>query len=223
MTRSQSIEVARARYPWLQQMPHERSVDLLAQARTMRLDAQTALFEPGEPCQAFPLVLEGTMRVVVPAGNAREILLYRVVPGELCLISSLAVLTHSTAHARGLADTDLTLLLIPIGECRVLREASRHLQQALFDAVGSRVAEMVQLVAQISASPLEQRVASLLLASSDPFLQATHQQLADDLGTSREIVSRILEGFAARSWVRLGRKRIEMIDRDAIENVATQH
>ncbi len=220
MTRSGLIEMARTLYPWLQGLSTERSAALLEKSRGVRAASQTALFEPEEPCQGLPLVLEGALRVVVPAWNAREVLLYRVLPGELCLVSSLAVLSAAKTPARGLADSDLTLLMLPLAACRTLRHDSDEFAQALYDGMAARTTELAQLVAQVSSSPLEQRIASLLLASDDPFLEATHQQLADDLGTSREIVSRILEGFAARSWVRLGRKRIEMIDRDAIENVA---
>lgn len=220
MAKNDFKALARARYRWLGSMTLDEATAALAGAQPLRAAARAVLAEPGGSNLGLPLVLEGTLRVVMSVPGGRELLLYRVRPGELCLVSSLRTLGVQAPPASVVAHTDLIMLNLPGESVRALVSRAPAFAATLFGSIGERVSEMVQLIAHLSASPLEQRLARLLVTAPQNRVVATHQELADDLGSSRENVSRILEHFSRQAWVRLGRRQIDLIDRDAIERLA---
>ena len=168
------------------------------------------LFDEKQPCQGFPFILEGAIRVVKAAANGRELPLYRVLPGESCIITSSCLLGHADYNARGTTEGATTLALLP-------REIFAELlgepvfRDFVFALFSERMAELMQLVEEVAFHKLDQRLASLLLGKGR-VVHASHQQLADELGSVREIVSRLLKGFAEQGMVRLGREQIEILD-----------
>jgi len=197
-------------YPVLAALPPELRQQCLAEAMVMELPAGSLVFDGGQPCQGFPFILAGGIRVLKTAPNGRELPLYRVLPGESCLISSGCLLGHSDYHARGIAETDTTLVLLPRQRFEALL-ASPEFRDFVFHLFGERMADLMQLVEEVAFRKLDQRLANLLLGKGHT-LHTTHQQLADDLGSVREMVSRLLKGFAEQGLVRLGREQIEILD-----------
>ena len=102
-----------ALYPVLSQLPAAARERLQARARRVQVPAGTSVFDERQACQGFPFVLAGSIRVVKSAPNGRELPLYRVTPGETCIISSACLLGHTPYNARGVTETDTTLLLVP--------------------------------------------------------------------------------------------------------------
>ena len=184
-----------------------------------KVRAGTILFDAHTPCGGFPLVLSGTVKVLQRYPNGRELPLYRVRPGESCLLSGSCLLGHSDYTASGIAETDVELLILPATDFHALIASDEAFRHHVFNLFGERLATVLSLVEAIAYQKLDQRLAALLLAKGDP-VHATHQALADELGSVREIVSRLLRSFEDRGWVDVARERIRIVDRAALAALA---
>ena len=210
-----------ALYPALAGLPPARLAELLQPQAVMRLPAGTQVFAEHQPCQGFPLLVEGSIKVVKLAASGRELMLYRVAPGGSCIISSSCLLGHTEYNARGIAETPLTLLALPVGTFSTLMLEHTPFRDFVFHLFADRIGELMQLVEEVAFSRLDQRLAKLILARNTDSLNVTHQQLADELGSVREIVSRLLKGFAAQGLVTLGREQLTISDRPGLQKLAT--
>ena len=184
-----------------------------------KVRAGTILFDAHTPCGGFPLVLSGTVKVLQRYPNGRELPLYRVRPGESCLLSGSCLLGHSDYTASGIAETDVELLSLPATDFHALIASDEAFRHHVVNLFGERLATLLSLVEAIAYQKLDQRLAALLLAKGDP-VNATHQVLADELGSVREIVSRLLRSFEDRGWVDVARERIRIVDRAALAALA---
>jgi CRP/FNR family transcriptional regulator len=210
-TRSKLLE----RFPVLRDLPAPRLERLLAEAQLLQAPAGTVLFDASQPCRGFPLVLEGAVRVAKFAPNGREILLYRVEPGQGCILSGGCLLGHSDYTARGIAEEDVVLLSVPPATFNDLMLGFEPFRRFVFGMYGERLEEVMELVEEVAFRRLDERLAQLLVHRG-PVLEATHQKLADELGSVREIVSRLLRSFEERGWVKLERERISVLDPRAL-------
>ncbi len=171
----------------------------------------------------FPLVLAGSVRVVQRYANGRELQLYRIKAGESCLLSGTCLLGKTDYSASGIAEDKLELLVIPAVEFQSLIAEDEVFRTYVFSLYGERLATLLNLVEAIAYQKLDQRLAALLLAHAQgesTTIRATHQALADELGSVREIVTRLLRSFEDRGWVELGREKIVVRDTDAIAALA---
>jgi CRP/FNR family transcriptional regulator len=184
-----------------------------------KVRAGTVLFDAHTPCAGFPLVLSGTVKVLQRYPNGRELPLYRVHPGESCLLSGSCLLGHSDYTATGIAETTVELLILPPADFHALVASDEAFRTHVFNLFGERLATLLSLVEAIAYQKLDQRLAALLLAKGDP-VHATHQALADELGSVREIVSRLLRMFEDKGWVDLARERIRIVDRASLTAMA---
>lgn len=208
-----------ALYPVYAALGDAARARLLAHGRLIQLPAQTPVFNEAERCQGFPFVLEGSIRVIKTAPNGRQLPLYRVLPGETCIISSGCLLGQAPYNARGITANPCTLLLLPEADFQALL-AEAPFRAFVFELFSERLAELMQLVEEVAFHKLDQRLAALLLGHGQ-HLHTTHQQLADELGSVREIVSRLLKGFAEQGLVALGREQIEILDPAGLRRLAT--
>ncbi|MBL8375813.1 Crp/Fnr family transcriptional regulator [Accumulibacter sp.] len=206
-------------YPALRSLPTEQLAAICRTTSVLRLPAGTQVFTEKQNCLGFPLILAGTIKVVKNTAAGRELLLYRVEPGGSCIITSSCLLAHSPYSARGIAEAPLSLLLLPIALFEKLIAENGLFRDFVFHLFGDRIAELLQLVEEVAFHRLDQRLAKLLLAKGVA-VHATHQSLAEELGSVREIVSRLLSGFAAQGLVALGREQITVIDRDKLKQLA---
>lgn len=203
------------RFPLFAQLPAARLHQLLAEAETRRVPAGGVLYDAAQPCRGFPLLLEGAIRVSMSSPGGREILLYRVDPGQGCILSGGCLLGHSDYAARGIAEEDVLLLNVPPAEFDALMLGYEPFRRFVFGMYGERLAEVMTLVEEVAFRRLDERLAQLLVHRG-PVIEATHQKLADELGSVREIVSRLLRSFESRGWVKLERERITLIDPKAL-------
>ncbi|MBI5435539.1 MAG: Crp/Fnr family transcriptional regulator [Nitrosomonadales bacterium] len=203
-------------YPMLRELPATQLEDLLANATAMRLPAGTVVFDENQPCQGFPLLLSGSIRIIKAAASGRELQLYRVSPGESCILTSSCLLGHAQYHARGIVEQEVELVALPPSTFRALLSAHEPLRDYIFSLFSERLTDLMQLVSAVAFQKLDQRLAALLLAKPNP-IRTTHQALADELGSVREIVSRLLKNFAEQGWVKLGREQIEVVNALALK------
>ena len=188
-----------------------------------RVPAGTVMFSEHSPCAGFPLVLSGSVRVLQRYPNGRELQLYRVKPGESCLLSGSCLLAHTEYAASGIAETAVELLVVPPAEFNALVATDETFRSHVFTLFSERLAGLMQVVEAIAYQKLDQRLAALLVNrdAESGEIRATHQALADELGSVREIVSRLLRSFEDRGWVDLGRERIRVVDRAALAGLAS--
>jgi CRP/FNR family transcriptional regulator len=205
-TRSRLLE----RFPFFRQLSAQHLERLLDEAQILQVPAGSILYDASQPCRGFPLVLEGAVRVAKVAPNGREILLYRVDAGQGCILSGGCLLGHSDYTARGVAERDVTLLSVPPALFHELMLEFEPFRRFVFGMYGERLAEVMELVEEVAFRRLDERLAQLLIHRG-PVLEATHQKLADELGSVREIVSRLLRSFEDRGWVKLERERITVL------------
>ena len=188
--------------------------ELGAQANPMQVPTGTVLFSENAPCQGFPLVLEGEIKVSRASGDGRSLELYRVVPGELCLVSSACLFRTQPLSAHGTSTKPTTLILIsaPIFKRWIETPEFRNEVLGLF---AERMADLTSLVDAVAFHKLDRRLAAALLGHGQQ-LATTHQALADELGTVREIVTRLLHRFEREGWIALGREQIQIINSAAL-------
>lgn len=184
-----------------------------------KVGAGAVLFDAHTPCGGFPFILSGTVKVLQRYPNGRELPLYRVHPGESCLLSGSCLLGHNDYTATGIAETEVELLILPPADFHALIASDEAFRRHVFNLFGERLATLLSLVEAVAYQKLDQRLAALLLAKGDP-VHATHQALADELGSVREIVSRLLRMFEDKGWVDLGRERVRIVDRVALTALA---
>lgn len=177
------------------------------------------LFDEGAPCKGFPLLLSGEIRVARGSPHGRALELYRVTPGELCVVSTSCVFGRTPLVAHGVAVSACELLaLTPAGfEQWIPIEPFRRFVLGVF---ADRLADLMSLAEAVAFQRLDQRLAAALLGHG-PSMSITHQGIADELGTVREIVTRLLRRFEQQGWVRLGRERIELLDASALRALAS--
>ena len=211
-------EILTGLYPPLAEIDSELRRRILDNAQTVTVAGGTVLFDEHQPCQGFPFVIKGSVRVVKAGANGRELPLYRVLPGETCVISSSCLLGRIDYNARGVADDETTVVLLPRPLFDELVTAPAF-REYVFRLLAERIADLMQLIEEVAFRRLDQRLAALLLGKGR-ILHTTHQHLADELGSVREIVSRLLKGFSEQGLVTLGREQIEILDPAGLRNLA---
>lgn len=208
----------RAHYPVLADIPADRWQSSFPTLPCLEVPARVDLFDEGQPCQGFPFVLSGEVRVTRTSSDGRALELYRVVPGEVCVVSAGCLFGTRPMSARGTTLSTCTLVVAPVGVIRDWCDTPA-VRDFLFGLLADRLAELMELVEAIAFQRLDQRLARTLLGHGRT-RHATHQQLADELGTAREMVSRLLKRFETDGLVGLGRERIEIVDAHRLRSLA---
>lgn len=209
----------KALFPSLAGLPETLADDLARHAVPAVFEAGQILFDAGQACQAMPLVLDGVIRVAKRADSGREIRLYDVAPGEVCIITLSCLLGSDAYNATGTATTTIRALALPRPLFLRLLESHPPFRERVFHLFSERLSGLMQLVEEVAFRKLDQRLAGWLLAQG-PLILRSHQEVADDLGSVREIVSRLLKQLEEQGWIRLGRERIEVLDPNALIRLA---
>jgi CRP/FNR family transcriptional regulator len=213
-----SIALLRDLYPSLVDV--QPALEALDAVLTVHeVPAHTELFSENTPCQGFPLVLSGEIKVSRNSGDGRSLELYRVVPGELCLVSSACLFRAQPLSACGVTTKPSKLMVISPDLFNTWLETPGFRNDVL-GLFAERMADLTALVDAVAFHKLDRRLAAALLGRGQQ-LNVTHQALADELGTVREIVTRLLRRFEREGWVSLGREQIQIINSAALRAVVS--
>ena len=215
---------------WLNQFPVLSALgsedrNLLLKASTpVTVPADTVVFTPGQQPDSMLLVLDGTVRVQHLSEKGREIVLYRVRGGESCVLTTSCLLAHEGYSATGITETEVHAVSIPRKLFDTLLGNSSEFRQFVFHAYSRRIADLFLVVEDVAFQRMDVRVAHKLLelAGDKHTLRITHQQLAAELGTAREVVSRQLSEFQRRNWIEQTRGAVTLLDKPAIERLSQQ-
>jgi CRP/FNR family transcriptional regulator len=206
-------------YPALGDLPALlRDSTLAEHAQAISVPQGQLLFDEGAPCRGFPMVVSGEVRVARGTPNGRSLELYRVGPGELCVVSTACLFGQSllVAHGVTVQPTEL-VVLSPIAFERWT--AVDGFRRFVFGLFADRLSDLMALAEAVAFQRLDQRLANTLLGHGS-VVHGTHQTLADELGTVREIVTRLLKRFERAGWVAIGRERVEILDAAALRALA---
>ncbi|MDE2404697.1 MAG: Crp/Fnr family transcriptional regulator [Sphingomonadales bacterium] len=178
-----------------------------------RLPAGTVLYRAGDECRGFVTVHEGTIRVGLTAPNGREIVLYRVGPGQVCLQTFNCLVNGTRYSAEAVAEGEIAIEVTPPGAFQARLAEDAAFRDRLFASVAARFAELERLVEDVALVGIESRLARALLRlmGEDGVVTATHEALASEIGSVREVVSRHLSTLARDGLVELARGHLRVI------------
>jgi CRP/FNR family transcriptional regulator len=187
-----------------------------------RIPAGRDVFVEGDRTEAIALLISGVVRVYKIGETGREITLYRFGLGESCILTANAILSRQTFPAIATVEKEAEAVMIPAETFRDWVRRHDLWRDFVFDLLSQRLSTLMAVVDEVVFQQMDRRLAGLLLrkaAAGDP-LKVTHQELAADLGSSREVISRLLEDFSRQGWIRSGRGSIELLDREALNSCA---
>lgn len=204
-----------ADYPTLTENADTHCWEMLAGARLQTFEADTVLFYEGMECKHLMLIVEGCVRVFRDSHEGREVTLYRVEPGQLCVhnLNNLVDGVHSQITAK--TEAPMRGLVISRHAFHQALDRSPSFRNYVLRTLTERLSLMTNLVSGFAFDRLDLRVAVWLIEQFDRScarpIQATHSDIAHELGTTREMISRILKDFEHKRCIQLARGRIHLV------------
>ncbi len=199
------------KFPSFRNSSRELVNDILASSHQRFTSRDTAFQLEGQLCKHLELLLSGEKRIYVSSPAGKEITLYEVGPGEACIINAVCALTNTRSPVNSRALTDVSSILIPAEDFRNLVAAHKEVRSFVFGSIEQRITSFLELLSAVVFEKMDTRLFDYLVEKSENnILLMTHQQIANDLGTAREVVSRLLKDFESKGKVILSRGRIEL-------------
>lgn len=206
--------------PFLQRADERTLREFLQMATYTRIPAGRDVFIEGDNADAIALLLSGVVRVYKIGETGREITLYRFGLGESCILTANAILSQQTFPAIATVEEDAEALLIPADSFREWVRRFDVWRDFLFDLLSQRLAALMAVVDEVVFRRLDTRLAAFLFnraAAQNP-LRITQQEIAAELGSSREVISRLIQDFIAEGILQVGRGMIEVVDFKALKS-----
>ncbi len=190
-------------------------------ALDMVLRRGEALFRAGDTCTRFFVLREGVIKVQAVSRTGREIVLYRVRPGEICMMTAASLMNGMPYRADGIAEDDARVQLLGAADFDRRIAADETFRRFVLSSLATRMHGVVRLLQDVAFEGLGGRLAALLLArsSADGVVRDTHEALALELGSAREVVSRRLKCFEQKGWVKLARGQLDVTDVSALQRL----
>lgn len=207
-------------FPELAQLSVESKKILEDGIHITKAPAGTVMFSEGSECRGYVMLLSGTVRVQKTSEDGREITLYRVEEGESCIMTTTCLISEGEYGAEGIAETDIILATVPPATFNHLLEKSSKFRNFVFAVYAKRMSMLMMLVEEVVFKKLDKRLAQMLLDRKGDQFEVTHQDIALELGSVREVVSRQLKVFERQGLIRLGRGMIEVLNRAGLKTAA---
>ena len=214
---------------WVETAPDLATLDAKTAARLnslipMDVPTGSVLFSPGDAVKGYVIVLQGRVSVSLTGVSGREMLLYAVTPGQSCIQSTLGLMGGEAYTAEAVTDEDSRVVLMPKPMFLQLLDDSASFRNLVFAAFAARMQTMMHLLEKIAFQRVECRLAAYLLERAAPRgdLAATQQELATAVGSAREVISRRLDAWSRRGWVKTTRGKVEIMDPEALKSIADE-
>ena len=184
----------------------------------LSIDAGAVAYRQGWECANYLMCVEGGTRAFKSSSAGRELLIYRVKPGSTCAFTTQCLLAGGTFPAESVAEAPTRMAALPASMFHELLARSVPFRRFVLDDYGQLLASMITLVDEVAFASLDQRLARRLLAEADRdgTVEKTHQQLALDLASVREVISRTLGEWEREGWIKTTRGKIEIVDHVAL-------
>jgi CRP/FNR family transcriptional regulator len=213
------------RFPGIANLERDLRDPLEKASKVINLPEGSIIFGPGKAPEALLLLLEGTIRVQQTSEQGREIVLYRISAGESCVLTTACLLSYEDYLATAVAETDIVAVAVPRAVFDQLIANSAIFRKFVFTAFSHRMTDVFKIVEEVAFARIDVRLAQKLIAllGDQSSIKVTHQQLSAELGTAREVVSRMLQEFQRRGWISSVRGEIEVLKRTEIARLAAAH
>ena len=219
---SPESHAAETLFPELARSRDKVAARVLDAAHRVKLPGGSAVFHVGSACEKYLLVLAGSVRVQVLTDSGHAVVLYHVRAGESCILTTSCLLGGVPYPADGVTENSVVALAIDSVEFRRALDESAGFRKFVFRNIGQRFAKVIAHLTEIAFGSIDRRLAQALLQrlQASRSVRLTHQELATELSTAREVVSRHLKRFEQSGWVKLGRGRIEVLGLAALRRLA---
>jgi CRP/FNR family transcriptional regulator, anaerobic regulatory protein len=207
-------------FPELEALEESNKKLLLQYARIVEAPVGTIGYQEGDHCSGYVLRLKGRSRVYKMSASGREILLYRVGAGETCVITTTCLLGNSQYPASTIVEEEIQDVIVPDAIFQRLMIDSPVFRQYVMQNYGALISDLIVLLDEVAFQTLDARLAKCLLDVGNNTIQRTHQQIADELGTAREVISRQLKRLEQKGWLSMGRGVIEIQQRGELLKLA---
>ena len=198
---------------------------LLKEARIVEMPKGAQVFGPANVPDSLFFLYDGCIRVSQSSDTGRDIVLYRVDAGESCVLTTACMLAEEAYNAEGMAETDITAIVLPKLAFDRLVAQEEEFRKFVFAAYSRRLIDLLRVVDDVAFGHMDVRLAERLLTLAGEFkeISTTHQQLASELGTAREVVSRILQDFQKCEMIAQSRGHILLLDKQALRERAASN
>ncbi|WP_322889554.1 MULTISPECIES: Crp/Fnr family transcriptional regulator [unclassified Yoonia] len=198
---------------------------LLARSAIIAAPEGSVIFGPGKSPENMLFLLDGVVRVQQVSESGHDIVLYRITAGESCVLTTACLLAYDDYAAEGIAETDVQAAAIPRDVFDDLVAQSKSFRSFVFAAFSKRITDLFLMIDTVAFQRIDVRLADTLLKLShgEDTVATTHQKLAVELGTAREVVSRQLQEFQRRGWIAQARGSVAISDRAGLEQLARHH
>ncbi|MDH5764483.1 MAG: Crp/Fnr family transcriptional regulator [Gammaproteobacteria bacterium] len=214
-------------YPQLSVISEPAWIEVINRAKLMEIPANTELLSTTTTCDNFILMLEGRVRVFQTAPDGRELTLYRIEPGGMCVLSLNSMLKEQPLNAYAVTETTIKALVMPASDFNYSMNTSVTFRNYVITTLTSRLCESMQLIQSTAFDNLNMRLACMLGGlferNQGAILGITHQELAHELGTTREVISRILKEFEKQGCIVLSRGKIQLASAQGLEWFSSKH
>lgn len=192
---------------------------LVENSPEISLGAGQQVFNQGQPAENFLVVVSGSVTVFARSSEGREVVLYRVKAGELCILTTACLIGHTKYPAEGITDSETCAHVIPAKAFNEFLEGSAPFRQFVFEGLSSRLAQVTKRFEHMVLESVQKRLATFLLAHSGEggAIRITHEKLAVEIGTAREVVSRHLKSMESRGLIRLERGQITVLNPSGLQ------
>src|SRR5690554_7280735 len=197
----------------LETLPRELQKEALESIRVMRFPPGKVLFQAGEHCQGLPLMLSGAVKVQMTGVSGNSIVLYRMGADDICTLSIGCLMTGRGYRAEAVVEEESEAAMVPRGLFDRLMDQSAEFRLGIMESYGRRLDDLMMLVEEVAFHRMDERLEEWLQARANQgqkLLTITHQELAVELGTAREVVSRLLKELERRGKVQLARGKIDL-------------
>jgi len=188
---------------------------LLKEGTLKKLKPNTVIIDENDYIRNVPIVLSGTIKVMKLDEEGREILLYYIKPGESCVMSFLGAMCNGTSKIKAIVEEESEVLILPVHKATELIRSNPAWLEFIFQLYNARFEELLEVVNAVVFQNMDDRLWELLSKKSKVLnvteIITTHQQLADELGTAREVVSRLLKQLEKKNKIKLARNKIKII------------
>lgn len=194
--------------------PHGISLSIVS------FSAQSVLFKPGDSCQAFLILCSGSIRVEITARSGREINLYRMQPSESCILTTSALLNNEHYYAQGVAESNITAIALSVEDFYKAIQFSNKFTRYVLSGYASRMSSIIKLVDRMAARDVMLDVCQYLASNVNQQMRviATQTQIANEIGTAREVVGRKLHTLELDGVITLKRGEVIIQDMKYLRN-----
>lgn len=187
-------------------------------AARVSLPEGSTVCQQGNMCEHLPIILSGRARVFKISENGKEITLYRIEEGESCVLTASCIMSNLSFPAIAITEQPTDALIIPASSVTRWFEDYPAWRQFIFKMVSLRLSSILTVIEEVAFQRMDSRLANYLLntAGEGDSIHTTHQQIADELGTAREVITRLLKDFEADGKLTLQRGLVRLIDKNAL-------